>query len=135
MPNGIYKSSIAQSCATGNANTPSVIFSAQIPGSSVDLANAFALHAELIAYSSGGPLTASVDVKLNGVLVGTFPVAQTGTTIDLTFWRTGNTQADVSGAANLALNGLSWAAGQAVEIIGVSNQVGGCIVQRAGVQR
>ena len=57
MPNGIYKSSIAQSCATGNANTPSVIFSAQIPGSSVDLANAFALHAELIAYSSGGPLT------------------------------------------------------------------------------
>tara|TARA_R110000868_G_scaffold62751_2_gene189481 strand:- start:116 stop:514 length:399 start_codon:yes stop_codon:yes gene_type:complete len=132
MPNGIFQTSTAQSCATGAANTPALLFTAQIPGNSVANGNALRLVADLDAYNSGGaPLVCSATVKLNGVTVRTLDVYE-GSDIDVTIWRTGNTQGETR---DKALQGLSWAGGMALEVWGTSTQEGGCILQRAGVQR
>ena len=129
MANGIFQNSTATSEATGAANQPRVLFSAQVPGSSVALGNALRVTADLDAYPATANCTATV--KLNGVTVQTVQVYE-GTVIDVTIWRTGNTQGETRFGA---LSGLSWAAGMALEIVGVSNIEGGCVLQRAGIQR
>ena len=129
MANGIFQTSTATSSATGAPNVATLLFSAQIPGSSVALGNALRLVADIDAYPTNATGTATV--KLNGKVVRTLDVYE-GTDIDLTIWRTGNTQGETRFGA---LSGLSWAGGMALEIWGTSTQEGGCVLQRAGVAR
>lgn len=142
----LYNDCLAQSSATGNANTPATLWTSTVNGGSINTGNAMLVHVE--ASNAGDPsVTSTLAVKLNGVTLFSTDVAGTVSPLiaDLRVTRTGPTTATVSGSMSLGsvsavlaptgVGGLSWGSAQALTVSGQSNEVGGLIVQTAGVVR
>lgn len=121
--------------STDAANTSKVLASKNIAGGAVPDRQSLRLSAIISTPNEAG-VTATFSLKLGGVIVATFDGGSDATRADVEIIRDGmNTAKVVQGGFVESAFGLQWGAAQTLEIVGLSNGVGGAILHWAGLAK